>query len=172
MEGLLLKPLHQALIQNLFMSRMLVDHIKLIIVFDQPVGIEKLADAGEEELSAVEDVGPTIAGNIREFFQNQDNAELLRKLRDRGVRMDVPGPGKHSDNLAGLTIAVTGTMRNFGRREIEELIVANGGKAAGSVSKKTSYLIAGDNAGSKLATAASLGIPVLTEDEFMTMLKG
>ena len=84
--------------------------------------------------------------------------------------MTMPEVTKASDKLAGLTFVVTGTLERYGRKEIEELIVSHGGKSTGSVSKKTSYLVAGENAGSKLDKARSLGVSVLTEAEFEALL--
>ena len=132
--------------------------------------IDALADADVEALSAVPDIGPTTAECICSFFRNEEDRHILQKLKDHGVNMTMPEVTKASDKLAGLTFVVTGTLERYGRKEIEELIVSHGGKATGSVSKKTSYLVAGDNAGSKLDKARSLGVPVLTEAEFEAMI--
>jgi len=133
--------------------------------------LDDLAAAGAEELSAVQDIGPTTAECIVEFFSNRENRHILQKLKDRGVNMTMPAVEAVSDALQGKTFVVTGTLSRYGRKEIEEKILAHGGKVTGSVSKKTGYLIAGENAGSKLDKARSLGIPVISEDEFEAMLK-
>ena len=130
-----------------------------------------LAAAEVEELSAIQDIGPTTAECIYAFFRNEENRHILQKLIDRGVNVTMPEVEKASDTLEGKTFVVTGTLSRYGRKDIEELILSHGGKVSGSVSKKTGYLIAGENAGSKLAKAQSLGVPVLTEDEFEAMIK-
>ena len=140
-------------------------------IMEHYVGIRELAGASVEELTAVPDVGAVTAACIAEFFADPRNREMLDRLEAAGVNMTMPERIRTSDKLAGLTIAVTGTLPTLGRKEIEELIASNGGKAAGSVSRKTSYLVAGEAAGSKLAKARDLGIPVLTEDEFMEMIR-
>ena len=95
----------------------------------------------------------------------------MERLREYGLTMELAEDDTIGDLLAGLTIVVTGTLPNLGRKEAQELIEKNGGKAAGSVSKKTSYVLAGENAGSKLTKAEQLGIPVITEEEFLQMLQ-
>ena len=132
--------------------------------------VEALAAAEKEELSAVPDIGPATAECIYAFFRSEEDRAILRKLRDRGVNMTMPEVTRASSKLEGLTIVVTGTLERYGRKEIEELIVSHGGKSTGSVSKKTSYLVAGENAGSKLDKARSLGVSVLTEAEFEALL--
>ena len=133
--------------------------------------IDALAAAEKEELSAVQDIGPTTAECLYDFFRNEEDRHILQKLKDRGVNMSMPKVEAASEKLAGLTIVVTGTLQNYGRKDIEELILSHGGKVTGSVSKKTSWLVAGENAGSKLDKARSLGVPVLTEEEFEAMLR-
>ena len=133
--------------------------------------VDALAAAQVEELSAVPDIGPTTAECIYDFFRSEEDLRILGKLRDRGVNMTMPEVTRASSKLEGLTFVVTGTLERYGRKEIEETILAHGGKATGSVSKKTSYLVAGENAGSKLDKARSLGVPVLTEAEFEAMLE-
>ncbi len=130
----------------------------------------ELADASVEELVQLPDVGEITARSIRGFFGEESNRELLRRLEELGVNIS---SAKHEeeDNTAkpldGLTIVVTGTLEHFGRKEITAYIAENGGKCTGSVSKKTSFLVAGENAGSKLDKARSLGIPVISEEELM-----
>lgn len=132
--------------------------------------IDELARAGVEELVQIPDVGETTARCIHDFFANEANEKILDELRAAGVNLQMEQQTAASQKLAGLTIVVTGTLPTLGRREAEELITANGGKASGSVSKKTSYVLAGEAAGSKLTKAQQLGIPIIDEDEFRRML--
>ena len=132
--------------------------------------IDALAEAGKEELTQIPDVGETTAACIHDFFAAEENRKILQELRDAGVNLKMEQKEAGSQKLAGLTIVVTGTLPTLGRKEAEELIISNGGKASGSVSKKTSYVLAGEAAGSKLTKAQQLGIPVISEDEFRAML--
>lgn len=130
--------------------------------------IEKLSMAETEELEQVSDIGSISARSIHDFFRDKGNAVLLEKLKEAHVNMEqevrqAGGP------FEGMTIVVTGTLPTLGRKEATEMIQSLGGKAAGSVSKKTSYVLAGENAGSKLAKAQELGIPVINEEQFMEM---
>ena len=104
-------------------------------------------------------------------FNDREKLALLRRLAEQGVNMQWQGEAR-TDRLAGLTLVVTGTLPTLSRKEAEALIVKNGGKAAGSVSKKTAYLVAGEAAGSKLTKAQALGIPVLDEAAFLALLEG
>lgn len=130
--------------------------------------IEKLAGASQEELESVSDIGSISAEAIRSYFAEPDNRRLLEKLRDVGVNMEAEQEGAGTV-FAGKTFVVTGTLPTMGRSEAVALIQKLGGKAAGSVSKKTSYVLAGENAGSKLTKAQQLGIPVISEEEFLEM---
>ena len=105
-----------------------------------------------------------------EYFDSEFGKEMLERFRASGLTMEQEDT-RQSNVLEGKTIVVTGTLTTLTRNEIKELIENNGGKATGSVSKKTSYLVAGEAAGSKLTKAQSLGVPVLTEEEFLAMLK-
>ena len=140
-------------------------------VMEHYAGIRELSRASAEELTAIPDVGAVTAACIADFFADARNEEILDRLEDAGVNMTMPEKTRASDKLQGMTIAVTGTLSSMGRKEIEELITANGGRASGSVSRKTSYLVAGEAAGSKLAKARELGVPVLTEEEFLKMIQ-
>jgi DNA ligase (NAD+) len=137
--------------------------------------IEEAAAAGEEGeagLAAVDGVGPTIAASLREWFAVDWHRDIVAKWRAAGVRMADERDESVERTLEGLTIVVTGSLSGFSRDEAKEAILARGGKAAGSVSKKTSYLVAGDNAGSKYDKAVDLGVPVLDEDGFRALLDG
>lgn len=130
--------------------------------------IEKLALATTEELEQVSDIGSISARSIHDFFGDERNTVLLEKLKEAHVNMEqeIRQEGGPFD---GMTIVVTGTLPTLGRKEATEMIQRLGGKAAGSVSKKTSYVLAGENAGSKLTKAQELGVPVISEEQFMEM---
>ena len=136
-------------------------------------GIEEVAGAKMEDLMLIPDVGETTSACIVEFFHSEANRRMLKELKAAGVnmKMETKTDDEKPRPLAGLTIVVTGTLPSLGRKEAEELIISNGGKASGSVSKKTSYVLAGEKAGSKLTKALQLGIPVISEEEFMGMLE-
>lgn len=133
--------------------------------------IPDLARATREELTAIPDIGETTADCITAFFANAENRKVCEDLAALGVNMVMPKEEESSHALEGLTIVITGTLPTLGRKEAEELVTKNGGKASGSVSKKTSYLVAGEAAGSKLAKAQALGVPVITEADLLAMIK-
>ena len=133
--------------------------------------IEALQHAGKEALLEVNDIGEVSAECILKYFASEKNQEIIARLKEAGVNMEMPESEEMGDLLAGMTIVVTGTLPTLGRKEAQELIEKNGGKAAGSVSKKTSYVLAGENAGSKLTKAQDLGIPVISEAEFLEMIQ-
>lgn len=139
------------------------------------LSIDALMEASAERLSSINGVGPVMAEDIHAFFQNEANRQLIRDIRQLGVVL-TEQPRKRVANavgdLTGKTIVVTGSLSKYGRDEIESLIRQRGGKPSGSISKNTSYLVAGEKAGSKLEKAKALGIPVLTEDEFQAMIGG
>ena len=132
--------------------------------------IDDLAASPYETLMNIDDIGPTTAGCITEFFSSDFGKSVLNKLRVAGVNFKREEKAGGSDKLAGLTIVVTGTLSGYGRKEITEVIENNGGKVTGSVSKKTSMVLAGEDAGSKLTKAKELGIKVITEEEFNQMI--
>ena len=119
--------------------------------------IEALQNADKEELLAVNDIGEVSAECILKYFASKKNQEIIERLQQAGVNMSTSESEEIGDTLAGMTIVVTGTLPTLGRKEAQELIEKNGGMAAGSVSKKTSYVLAGENAGSKLTKAQDLG---------------
>ena len=119
----------------------------------------------------IPDIGETTASDLYEFFHEDQNLEILNRMRDLGLNMKVTKDESASEKLSGMTIVVTGTLPTLGRKEAEELIVKNGGKASGSVSKKTSLVLAGEAAGSKLTKANELGIKVIDEATFLQMLE-
>jgi DNA ligase (NAD+) len=135
--------------------------------------LDPLMDADADALQAVADVGPVVAASIRQFFAERHNREVIRALRKAGIRWPegkrrAPAGGR----VAGKTFVLTGTLPRLTRDAATELITSGGGKVAGSVSKKTDYLIAGAEAGAKLAKAETLGIRVLDEDGLLKLLKG
>ena len=121
-----------------------------------------LRDATVEQMCEIDGFGAVMAQSVREFFAKEGTTDLLQRLTEAGVNMQWTG-AKKGTALAGKTLVVTGTLPTLSRQEAEALIVQNGGKAAGSVSKKTSYVVAGTAAGSKLTKAQTLGIPVIDE---------
>jgi DNA ligase (NAD+) len=138
--------------------------------------LDALAKATPQELSNVHEIGEVIAKSVYDFFQSPVGAQAIRKLQEAGINpeMETPAATTGSDGqlpFSGMTIVVTGSLEKFKRNEIEEMIVTHGGRAAGSVSKKTSFVVAGADAGSKLDKAKTLGVPVLTEDEFLERVK-
>ena len=108
---------------------------------------------------------------IVDFFQNDVNIAIINDMANQGVNMEMEEDTGATTKLAGMTIVVTGTLPTLGRKEATELIERNGGKCSGSVSKKTTMVLAGEAAGSKLTKAQDLGIKVVTEEEFLAMLE-
>ncbi|MGZ8830604.1 MAG: NAD-dependent DNA ligase LigA [Thermoanaerobaculia bacterium] len=132
--------------------------------------IDALMDAGAEQLEEVSEIGPKLAESITFYFSVPANRERIEKMKRLGVAPTHVATAT-GNRLEGKTVVVTGTLTRFSREEIHKLIEREGGKASGAVSSKTSYVIAGDAAGSKLEKAKSLGVPVLSEDEFLEMLE-
>ena len=131
---------------------------------------DALAQATAEELTAIDDVGGITAAYIREWLDSPQSQHLIARLKEAGVSMEAAQQSA-GEQFKGMTFVLTGALEKFTRDEAAALIEARGGKASGSVSKKTTYVVAGENAGSKLRKANDLGIPVLTEDEFAAMLE-
>ncbi len=133
--------------------------------------IDMLLAASKEQLAAVKGFGPKRADSIYNFFHSPAGEKLVHDLRDAGVKLTEDVKAKvTSGPLAGKTVVVTGTLQKYSRKQIEDVIALHGGKATSSVSKKTDYVVAGDEAGSKLDKARQLGIKVLTEDEFEKLI--
>ena len=141
-------------------ARSLLDHFG---------SIDKLAEASIEELTQVQDIGGVVAPSIHAWFRDERNIALLARLRSAGLTFANPQAEQLSDKLAGTTWVITGTLSQ-GRDEIADLIRAHGGKVSGSVSGKTTYLLAGEEAGSKLDKATKLGVKVLDEAAFRSMI--
>ncbi|WP_287158436.1 NAD-dependent DNA ligase LigA [Chloroflexus sp.] len=133
--------------------------------------LDAIMAARQEELEQIPGIGPVVAASIVDFFSRPANRALIEKLRAAGVQMGgVSGPTRQSDTLAGKTFVLTGTLPSLSREQASALIVAHGGKVTDSVSKKTSYVVAGANAGSKLAKALQLGIPVIDEAGLLALI--
>ncbi len=132
--------------------------------------MENLQNATFEQISEIEGFGGVMVQNLLDFFSKEGTTDLLQRLEQAGVDMQDHSTPK-GDRLQGLTIVVTGTLPTLSRNDAENLIVQNGGKASGSVSRKTSYVLVGEAAGSKLTKAQTLGIPILDETSFLEMLK-
>src|SRR5208337_3557953 len=132
--------------------------------------MDALVDASEEELEEVNEVGPRIAQSIAEFFQERKNRELVKRLQEAGLTFT----GKKKERgtkLAGKTFVLTGTLAQFTRDQAKKMIEDAGGRVSGSVSKKTNYVVAGSDAGSKLDKARELGVSVISEDEMGELLR-
>ena len=134
--------------------------------------MEQIRSASEPELAAAEGVGPTIAVAVREWFAVDWHAEVVRRWEAAGVRMADEVDTSVARTLDGLTVVVTGSLEGFSRDEAREAILYRGGKASGSVSKKTSFVVVGDSPGSKHEKAVQLGVPVLDEAGFRALLEG
>lgn len=134
--------------------------------------IDNLMTMSADELERISDIGPSIAKSIVDFFAVEQNRVMVEKLREAGLQMSVEESAEgQTDILAGKTIVISGTFAHHSRDEYKELIERNGGKNAGSISKKTSFVLAGENMGpAKLEKANSLGVPVIGEEEFLQML--
>lgn len=135
--------------------------------------IDTLLSKSRDELTAIDDIGPRIADAIIEYFAVPGNREIVERLRAAGVQMALPEEDKSmvSDLLAGKTIVISGVFALHSREEYKEMIEKNGGKNSGSISKKTSFVLAGDNMGpAKLEKARSLGVPIIDENEFLKMI--
>ncbi|MEY8209865.1 NAD-dependent DNA ligase LigA, partial [Corynebacterium sp. MNWGS58] len=134
--------------------------------------MEALRSAEVEQIADVDGVGATIANSLREWFDVDWHRAIVDKWAHAGVTMEVAAEQRLAQTLEGLTIVVTGTLEGFSRDSAKEAIVSRGGKATGSVSKKTDFLVAGANAGSKETKARDLGVRVLSEAEFVELLDG
>ncbi len=132
--------------------------------------MDKIADASEEELTGVTEVGPKVAEGILEFFSESANRKLIERLRAAGVNMKDERAAPKSAKFAGMTFVFTGTLTKRSREEAEALVASHGGKAGGSVSKKTNYVVVGADPGSKYEKAKSLDVPILDEAQFDKLL--
>lgn len=132
--------------------------------------LDLLISAPLEELAKIEGIGDIIAKSIFDFFHDEENLKMIEELKEIGINPQAKAKPK-SDKLSGKTFVLTGTLQNMTRDEASAIIKSHGGKTSSSVSKKTSYVLAGENAGSKLDKALDLGVIILTEDDFLEMIK-
>jgi DNA ligase (NAD+) len=142
-------------------AQMLAEHFGLL---------DALMNASQVELDAIEQVGEKVAESVYEFFHNNKNVSVINELLEAGVKPELPKKAKARGKLAGKTIVVTGTLKNFTRQQAEQAIRDAGGKPSGSVSKKADFVLAGEEPGSKINKAQKLGVKVIGEKEFMEML--
>ncbi|RLD63222.1 MAG: DNA ligase (NAD(+)) LigA [Bacteroidetes bacterium] len=136
--------------------------------------IDAIENSNLEQLIAVDEIGEKIAESIITFFKNENNRNLVERLKNKGLQFEISEEeqNKSSDKLAGLSIIISGSFKNHSRDELKLLIEENGGKNVSSISKNTNYLLAGDKIGpSKLAKVEKLGIPIISEDDFIEMIK-
>lgn len=132
--------------------------------------LDALMNATEEQLLQIPEIGPATAREIVEFFRREENRRVIQKMLDAGVT-PIAERQRRSDAFAGLTFVFTGALQRFTREEAEALVRELGGKASGSVSRQTSYVVVGESPGSKYQKALQLGVPVLTEEEFLKMVE-
>ena len=140
------------------------------ILADHFGSLDDIAKATIEQLQQAEEVGPRVAAAIRDFFDEERNRTLIERLREAGLSFTQQKRKREGGRLAGLTFVLTGTLANLTREDAKQRLEAAGAKVAGSVSRKTSYVVAGEEAGSKLEKARELGVTVLTEAELLAML--
>ena len=134
--------------------------------------LENLANADFETLSAIDDIGPKVANSIIEFFSQEQTKDLIQRLKNYGVNMEMEVEENEDNRFEGMTFVLTGSLESFTRDEASNIIEKFGGKVSSSVSKKTSYVLAGEDAGSKLTKAQSLGVTIITEEQFKEMVNG
>ena len=133
--------------------------------------MDNLMNATAEELALIDDIGPIVANSIREFFLQEQTIDLIQRLKQAGVNMEHQEEEIVENRFDGKTFVLTGTLENMTRDEASEIIKSHGGKTSSSVSKKTDYVLAGTSAGSKLDKAQNLGVIILTENDFLEMIK-
>ena len=139
------------------------------ILAKQYGNIDELSKATIENLSQVEEIGPIVANSIKEFFEQEQTKDLIKRLKDAGVNVQRIKDDNEDDRFAGKTFVLTGSLEKYSREEASNIIEKFGGKTSSSVSKKTSYVLAGEDAGSKLTKAQNLGVQIITEEEFEKM---
>jgi DNA ligase (NAD+) len=138
--------------------------------------IDELMKAPEEEIQSVPEIGPSISTSVRKFFSNESNMKIIRRLKEHGLNFSSPKRKSEKKELKnsifkGKTFVLTGSLSGFTREEASEKIIAGGGQVTSSVSKKTDFVLAGENPGSKLDKASTLGVKIMDEDEFVNNLK-
>jgi DNA ligase (NAD+) len=149
-----------------------VGNVVAAILLDALGSIDAIGRATRQSLEQIDGVGPQIAAAVVAWFDELHNQELLRKLRQAGLNFSAAGQAATNDTLAGLTFVITGTLPTMSRDEAKAFIESHGGKVTGSVSGKTDYVVAGEAAGSKLARAQALAVPVVSENELRSLAEG
>lgn len=136
------------------------------------LSLEKLLSASQEDLEAVDEIGERIAQSVLSHFRDEKNLQLVERLKAAGVQLEMDSPAENqSDKLSGRSFVISGVFQNHSRDELKNLIEENGGKNSSSISARTHYVVAGENMGpSKYEKAQKLGIPIITEEDFMEML--
>lgn len=132
--------------------------------------IEKLSSVSADELTAIHEIGPVMAESVNNFFSNKDNLKILKKLAEAGIKMTAGRLKENGGRLENKTIVITGTLKNFSRSQAEELVRRLGGNPSASVSKNIDFLVAGEEAGSKLDKAKALGVKIINEEEFKKLV--
>jgi DNA ligase (NAD+) len=140
------------------------------ILADHFGSLEAMMDAEADELEAIDQIGPVMAESIYQYFRDPRHRAVIDALLAAGVKPQPPEPKKSTGQLEGKTLVVTGTLKNFSRQQAQQAIQNAGGKATSSVSKKTDFVLAGEDPGSKLEKARRLGVTVIDEEEFLQML--
>ena len=133
-------------------------------------GMDRIAQASVDELQRAEEVGPKVAESVYQFFHEPRNQELVERLRAAGLKFEYEAKRKKGGPFAGMTFVLTGSLPNLSREEATQLIEAAGGKVSGSVSRKTNYVVAGEDAGSKLDKARGLRVEVIDERRLLELL--
>ena len=132
--------------------------------------LDLLMSTGIEEMTAIDSIGPKIAGSVHAFFSNEQNVNLIKRLKEAGISFQQNKTVAISSSLEGKTFVLTGTLPSYTRNEVKALIDKHGGSTSSSVSKNTDFLLTGDSAGSKLEKAKKLNINILSEDDFKSMI--
>lgn len=133
--------------------------------------IENLMNASEEQIEEVHEIGPSISGSVKRFFGDKNNVKIIERLRKSGLKFEAEAKKNASDKLNGKSFVLTGTLSTMSREEAKEKILANGGTVLSAVSKNTTFVVAGENPGSKIDKATKLGVKIITEDEFLEMIR-
>jgi len=139
-------------------------------ITDHFTSIEKLMNASVDELGNIPEIGPSISRSITHFFQEEKNISLINRLKESGLNFYETNTDKTKQFLAGISFVITGTLKNMSRDDAKEKIISFGGKVISTISKKTNYLVVGENPGSKLKKAKDLDVDILSEDQFIEVL--
>ena len=132
--------------------------------------LDRLAEVSEDALLEIREIGPTTAKSVVDFFKQPATHKIIEKLKNAGVRFNIVEVKKEATAFSGKTFVITGTLKNYSRSDAEQLIRRLGGYATSSVSKKTDFLVAGEEPGSKYDKAKELGVKILKDDEFKRMI--